>query len=57
MHTFLLLSIVLAGIVLPMHAAKDPDERRGLRRSGYAMLLFTTLYVAGVLYVLPRVLR
>lgn len=55
MHTFLLLSIVLAGIALPIRAARDPDPRRGLRRAGYAMFLFTAIYVAGVLYVLPRI--
>lgn len=55
MDTFLLLSIVLAGVALPMRAASDPNPRRGLRRAAYAMFVFTTLYVAGVLYVLPRI--
>lgn len=54
MNTFLLLSIVLAGIALPIRASNDPNPRRGLRRAGYAMATFTTVYVAGILYVLPR---
>lgn len=54
MNTFILLSIVLAGIALPIRAAKDPEPRRGLRRAAYAMAAFTALYVAVVLYVLPR---
>lgn len=56
MPTLILLSIVLAGIALPVRAARDPDPRRGLRRAAYAMFLFTCCYVAGVLYVLPRIL-
>lgn len=57
MHTFILLSIVLAGVALPVRAARDPDPRRGLRRAAYAMLAFTCCYVAGVLYVLPRIMN
>lgn len=56
MPTFVLLSIVLASIALPIRAARDPDPRRGLRRAGYAMAVFTAVYVVGVLYVLPRIL-
>lgn len=57
MPTFILLTIVLAGVALPIRAARDPDPRRGLRRAAYAMFLFTCFYVVGVLYVLPRVLN
>jgi hypothetical protein len=56
MPTLILLSIVLAGIALPIRAARDPDPRRGLRRAAYAMFVYTCIYVVGVLYVLPRVL-
>lgn len=57
MNTFVLLSIVLAGVALPMRAAKDPVPRRGLRRAAYAMFAFTCCYVVVVLYVLPRIMN
>ena len=57
MPTWILLSIVLAGVALPIRAARDPNPRRGLRRAAYAMFLFTCGYVVAVLYVLPRILN
>jgi hypothetical protein len=57
MNTLFLLSIVLAGVALPMRAASDPDPRRGLLRASAAMLVCSIGYVVGLLYVLPRILR
>jgi hypothetical protein len=54
--TWILLSIVLVGIAIPVRAAADPYPRRGLRRAGYATFVLTALYVTLILYVLPRII-
>ena len=45
MKSLLLMSIILAGIVVPALASRDPDARRGLRR------MLVILFVVNVLYL------
>jgi len=42
----LLLSIVIAALVIPMRAARDPNPRRGVKRMLLWLFLFNALYLA-----------
>lgn len=54
MDTFLLLSIVLLSVALPMRAARDPNPRRGFVRALIAFALCSAVYALGILFILPR---
>jgi hypothetical protein len=54
MKKFLLHSILLATIVIPMLAASDRSPQRGFRRTLVWMAVFNACYVFGIIYVLPR---
>lgn len=54
MQKFLLVSIVLAHIALPLWAARDRDARRGLKKTLLSMLLFDAAYLAAILFIYPR---
>jgi hypothetical protein len=54
MQKFLLLSILLATVVIPMQTAKDRSARRGLRRTLLWMAAFNAVYLFSIIYVLPR---
>ena len=46
MKALLLLSIVIAALVIPMRAARDPNPRRGVKRMLLWLFLFNALYLA-----------
>lgn len=54
MDDLLLLSIVLAAVALPVLGARDPDPRRGLRRTLFRLLAFHFVYLVSVLFIWPR---
>jgi hypothetical protein len=54
MQKFLLLSILLATVVVPMLTARDTSPRRGLRRTLLLMVLFNAVYLFSIVYILPR---
>jgi hypothetical protein len=52
---FLLLSILLATVMIPMRAASDRSPKRGFRRTILMMTAFNLFYLFAIIYVLPRV--
>lgn len=54
MDDLLLLSIVFAAVGLPIAAARDPDPRRGLRRTLLRLFAFHVVYLFSVLYLWSR---
>lgn len=54
MDKLLLISVILAAVLVPARAARDPNPRRGLKRALWAMVVINVMYVAGLFYVLPR---
>lgn len=55
MKSLLLMSIVLAGIVVPALAARDRDARRGLRRMLVILFVVNVLYLGYLTLVHPFV--
>jgi hypothetical protein len=49
------MSLVLLSILIPARTARDPDARRGLRRTLIALLVVACLYVAYLTLVHPFV--
>ena len=54
MQKFLLLSILLMTVVIPMRTAQDPSARRGLRRTLLLVVAFNAVYLFSIIYILPR---
>jgi hypothetical protein len=50
----LLVSIVLAAVVIPVHAARARGARRGLRKAILLMLAFNLFYLFAVRIIYPR---
>jgi hypothetical protein len=55
MGKLLLASVLLASVAIPVHAARDPNPRRGLARALVRTLLFDAAYALAVLFVYPRI--
>lgn len=55
MKGLLLISLVLAWIAIPWGASRDPDVRRGLRRSLIALFVVVGLYLAYLTMIHPVV--
>jgi len=56
MDKVVLMSVLVASVVLPMRAARDPSAIRGFRKLVLWMAAFDVLYLIGVLYIYPRLL-
>ncbi len=54
MQKFVLLTILLATVIIPMWTAGDRSARRGLRRTLLLMVAFNAIYLFSIIYVLPR---
>jgi hypothetical protein len=54
MKKFLLYSILIATVAIPMIAASDRSPIRGFRKTVLWTVAFNALYLFGVLYVWPR---
>jgi hypothetical protein len=54
MAKYLLMSILVATIVLPMRFAKVLNPRRGLRQAVYAMAIYLFLWVGFCTYLFLR---
>jgi hypothetical protein len=50
----ILLSLLIATLIIPMRAARDPSPGRGFRRVLFALFSFNMLYLFLILYVYPR---
>lgn len=55
MKTLILMSIVIASIVIPAIASRDPKPGRGMRRAVILFTVYAALYLAYLLYVHPYV--
>ena len=54
MGKFILLSILIATVAIPMHTARDESPARGLRRTVLGLATFNLFYLLAVIYLLPR---
>lgn len=54
MKKFLLYTILIATVMIPMIAASDKSAIRGFRKVVVWMAAFNVLYVFAILYVWPR---
>jgi hypothetical protein len=54
MQKFLLLSILVATVVIPMVAASDRNAIRGFRKTVIWMAAFNLFYLFAIVYVWPR---
>jgi hypothetical protein len=55
MHKLLLLSMVIATIVIPIIAARDPNPRRGLKKALFAIVVFAVVYLFALLFIYPKI--
>ncbi len=55
MAKLLLLSGAMMAMWLPIMAARDPRQQRGLRRAVYGLALYNIFYVFAVLVIYPRI--
>ncbi len=54
LQKLLLTSVLIATIAIPLRAARDRSERRGLRRTVRNMILFTVFYLLALMHIYPR---
>ena len=54
MKKFLLYTILIATVMIPLIAASDKSAIRGFRKAIVWMAAFNLLYVFAILYVWPR---
>ena len=54
MKKFLLYTILIATVMIPLIAASDKSAIRGFRKAVVWMAAFNLLYVFAILYVWPR---
>lgn len=46
MKSLLLMSVLIASMVIPAIASREPDPKKGMKRMLLLLLLFNALYVA-----------
>ncbi len=56
MDKLILLSVIFATVAIPALTARDPNPRRGMRRTLFWMMTFNIAYYIAVLYIYPQVL-
>lgn len=54
MSKAILLSVLVALVLLPAWAARDPHPTRGLKRAVLLMVAFNLVYAFAVLVLVPR---
>ena len=54
MQKLILISILLADVVIPIWAARDPNAIRGLKKALFYMCMFNAMYLLLVMFVYPR---
>jgi hypothetical protein len=48
------MSVVIASIVIPALASRDPNPSRGLRRAVISFAIFAALYVGYLIWIHPN---
>ena len=54
MSKLILLSILIAMVAIPTHAARNSDPQKGLRRAVVNMLVFEAFYAFSLIYLWGR---
>lgn len=54
MQKLILVSILFAGVAIPIWSARDKSARRGLMKALVAMVAFDVAYLVAVLFLYPR---
>jgi hypothetical protein len=54
MQKFILISILLADVLIPLWAARDPNAIRGLKKALFYMCIFNAMYLLSVMFLYPR---
>jgi len=54
MQKLILVSILFAGVAIPVWATSERSAVRGMRKALFAMLVFDVVYVLAVLFLYPR---
>ena len=55
MRSFIVQSILLALLVIPVVAARERSATRGLKKAVLLWLAFMSIYTLALLYIFPRV--
>jgi hypothetical protein len=55
MRSFIVQSILLALLVIPVVAAREGSAARGLKKAVLLWLVFMSVYALALLYIFPRV--
>jgi hypothetical protein len=53
MDKYLLISIIVAYVLVPMLNARDPEPGRGLRRTVWTLFAFNVAYMLALFFVYP----
>jgi hypothetical protein len=53
MKSLFLLSIVIAAVVIPVLAARDPNPLRGVKRMLFLLLVFNVVYLGYITMIHP----
>ena len=54
MAKFILISILLVDVLIPIWAARDPNAVRGLKKALLYMVICNAIYLLLVMFVYPR---
>jgi hypothetical protein len=54
MAKLILFSVLVALVALPIHAARERDVRRGLKKALLMLVAFNLAYAFAVLMIIPR---
>jgi hypothetical protein len=54
MPKFILISILLVDVLVPIWAARDPNPIRGLKKAVFYMCICNAIYLLLVMYAYPR---
>jgi hypothetical protein len=54
MSKFILISILLGNVLIPLWAARDPSPIRGLKKALFYMCIYNVVYLLLVMFVYPR---
>jgi hypothetical protein len=54
MQKLILISLLVANVVIPVWGAREPNARRGLRKTVRGLLLFDLAYLIALCLLYPR---
>jgi hypothetical protein len=54
MQKLILISILVANVVIPVWASREPNARRGLKKAVVYMIVFNVVFLLAVRFIYPR---